>query len=90
MVYSYECSNTIYGTTVNPHNFQKTCGGSTGGEAALIGGGGSILGLGGDLGRSIRIPASFCGICALKPTANRIRFSCMLMFSNLGRGKKKI
>lgn len=75
-----------YGTTVNPNNLQKTSGGSTGGEGALIGGGGSILDLGGDLGGSIRIPASFCGICALKPTANRIRFSCMFMCSNLGRG----
>ncbi|XP_017335039.1 fatty-acid amide hydrolase 1 isoform X1 [Ictalurus punctatus] len=71
-LYNYECSNPIYGTTVNPNNLQKTSGGSTGGEGALIGGGGSILGLGGDLGGSIRIPASFCGICALKPTANRI------------------
>ncbi|KAK3557338.1 hypothetical protein QTP70_026583 [Hemibagrus guttatus] len=71
-LYNYECSNPIYGTTVNPHNLQKTCGGSTGGEAALIGGGGSILGLGSDLGGSLRIPAAFCGVCALKPTTNRI------------------
>lgn len=70
---SYDCSNPIYGQTVNPHNLQKTSGGSSGGEGALIGGGGSVLGLGSDIGGSIRIPASFCGICGLKPTAGRLR-----------------
>ncbi|XP_060723404.1 fatty-acid amide hydrolase 1-like [Tachysurus vachellii] len=69
---NYECSNPIYGRTVNPCNLQKTCGGSSGGEAALIAGGGSILGLGTDIGGSIRIPAAFCGIYGLKPTNNRI------------------
>uniref|UniRef100_A0A3Q4G6W2 Fatty acid amide hydrolase n=1 Tax=Neolamprologus brichardi TaxID=32507 RepID=A0A3Q4G6W2_NEOBR len=68
---SYDCSNPIYGQTVNPHNPQKTSGGSSGGEGALIGGGGSLLGIGTDLGGSIRIPASFCGICGFKPTAGR-------------------
>ncbi|XP_053492952.1 vitamin D3 hydroxylase-associated protein [Ictalurus furcatus] len=69
---NYECSNPIYGRTVNPCNVEKTCGGSSGGEGALIAGGGSILGLGSDLGGSVRIPAAFCGICGLKPTNNRI------------------
>ncbi|XP_061833995.1 fatty-acid amide hydrolase 1 [Nerophis lumbriciformis] len=69
---SYECSNVIYGQTVNPHNLQKTSGGSSGGEGALIGGGGSLLGIGSDIGGSIRIPAAFCGFCALKPTAGRL------------------
>ncbi|KAG7326171.1 hypothetical protein KOW79_009572 [Hemibagrus wyckioides] len=69
---NYECSNPIFGRTVNPCNLGKTCGGSSGGEGALIAGGGSILGLGSDIGGSIRIPAAFCGICGLKPTNNRI------------------
>ncbi|XP_022615276.1 fatty-acid amide hydrolase 1 [Seriola dumerili] len=69
---NYDCSNPIYGQTVNPHNLQKTSGGSSGGEGALIGGGGSLLGLGSDIGGSIRIPASFCGICGFKPTAGRL------------------
>ncbi|XP_051802957.1 vitamin D3 hydroxylase-associated protein-like isoform X4 [Acanthochromis polyacanthus] len=69
---SYDCSNPIYGQTVNPHNLQKTSGGSSGGEGALIGGGGSLLGIGTDVAGSIRIPASFCGICGLKPTAGRL------------------
>uniref|UniRef100_A0AAX7VC53 Fatty-acid amide hydrolase 1 n=1 Tax=Astatotilapia calliptera TaxID=8154 RepID=A0AAX7VC53_ASTCA len=69
---NYDCSNPIYGQTVNPHNPQKTSGGSSGGEGALIGGGGSLLGIGTDIGGSIRIPASFCGICGFKPTAGRL------------------
>uniref|UniRef100_A0A3Q0RZA6 Fatty acid amide hydrolase n=1 Tax=Amphilophus citrinellus TaxID=61819 RepID=A0A3Q0RZA6_AMPCI len=47
---------------------------SSGGEGALIGGGGSLLGIGSDLGGSIRIPASFCGICGFKPTSGRLRW----------------
>ncbi|XP_059196403.1 vitamin D3 hydroxylase-associated protein-like [Centropristis striata] len=69
---NYDCGNPIYGQTLNPHNLQKTCGGSSGGEGALIGGGGSVLGLGSDIGGSIRIPASFCGICGFKPTPGRL------------------
>ncbi|KAJ8276955.1 hypothetical protein GJAV_G00069770 [Gymnothorax javanicus] len=69
---SYDCGNPIFGQTINPHNSQKTPGGSSGGEAALIAAGGSILGIGSDLGGSIRIPASFCGICGFKPTPNRL------------------
>ncbi|XP_069551158.1 fatty-acid amide hydrolase 1 isoform X1 [Brachyistius frenatus] len=69
---SYDCSNPIYGQTLNPHNPQKTSGGSSGGEGALIGGGGSLLGIGSDIGGSVRIPSSFCGICGLKPTPGRL------------------
>nr|XP_014342447.1 PREDICTED: fatty-acid amide hydrolase 1 [Latimeria chalumnae] len=69
---NYDCSNPTYGQTVNLLNPKKTPGGSSGGEGALIGGGGSVLGIGTDIGGSIRIPSSFCGICGLKPTGNRI------------------
>ncbi|XP_016321471.1 vitamin D3 hydroxylase-associated protein-like [Sinocyclocheilus anshuiensis] len=69
---NYDCSNPIYGQTLNPCNLQKSPGGSSGGEGALIGGGGSFLGIGTDIAGSIRIPASFCGICGFKPTARRI------------------
>ncbi|KAM8930863.1 fatty-acid amide hydrolase 1-like [Pelodytes ibericus] len=68
----YETSNPIYGSTLNPHNKKKISGGSSGGEGALIKGGGSALGFGTDIGGSVRLPSSFCGIVALKPTTNRL------------------
>lgn len=84
---NYDCSNPIYGQTLNPHNLQKTAGGSSGGEAALIGGGGSVIGVGTDIGGSARIPASFCGICGFKPTAGRLSAKgCKPIF----RGQKTV
>ncbi|KFO76936.1 Vitamin D3 hydroxylase-associated protein, partial [Cuculus canorus] len=72
---NYDCSNLIFGQTLNPLNHQKTPGGSSGGEGALIAGGGSILGIGSDVAGSIRLPSSFCGLCGLKPTGSRIRYT---------------
>ncbi|KAM6305863.1 fatty-acid amide hydrolase 1 [Aegotheles albertisi] len=69
---SYDCKNLLFGQTYNPLLFTRTPGGSSGGEGALVGGGGSILGFGTDVGGSLRFPAAFCGICALKPTGNRL------------------
>ncbi|XP_067423871.1 vitamin D3 hydroxylase-associated protein-like [Emydura macquarii macquarii] len=74
-LFNYDCSNSIFGQTVNPLNHTKSPGGSSGGEGALIAGGGSILGFGTDIGGSIRLPSSFCGLCGLKPTGNRLSFS---------------
>ncbi|XP_061859303.1 vitamin D3 hydroxylase-associated protein isoform X2 [Colius striatus] len=74
-LFNYDCSNPIFGQTLNPLNPQKSPGGSSGGEGALIAGGGSILGIGSDIGGSIRLPSSFCGLCGLKPTAQRLSLS---------------
>ncbi|XP_073450047.1 LOW QUALITY PROTEIN: vitamin D3 hydroxylase-associated protein-like [Aquarana catesbeiana] len=71
----FETSNTIYGHTKNPHNTAKGASGSSGGEGALIGGGGSVLGFGTDLTGSIRLPSSFCGIAGFKPTSLRLSMS---------------
>ncbi|PIO25637.1 hypothetical protein AB205_0088890 [Aquarana catesbeiana] len=71
----FETSNTIYGHTKNPHNTAKGASGSSGGEGALIGGGGSVLGFGTDLAGSIRLPSSFCGIAGFKPTSLRLSMS---------------
>jgi amidase len=64
-----ETDNALYGRTNNPHDLKRTPGGSSGGEAAIIAAGGSPCGMGTDSGGSVRIPAHFCGVSALKPTA---------------------
>ena len=67
-----ECSSNLYGETVNPYNTRTSSGGSSGGEGALIALRGSLLGVGSDVGGSIRVPAAACGIYGLKPTAFRV------------------
>lgn len=67
-----ESDNPLYGPTNNPWNLDRSPGGSSGGEAAIIAAGGSALGLGADFGGSIREPAHFCGIQGLKPTSGRL------------------
>jgi len=67
-----ESDNLVYGRTNNPYDLTRTPGGSSGGEAAIISACGSPLGLGTDAGGSIRIPAHFCGLAAIKPTSGRV------------------
>ncbi|KAL3831810.1 hypothetical protein ACJMK2_023513 [Sinanodonta woodiana] len=69
---TYECSNPIYGQTLNPHDRTRGPGGSSGGEGCIIGAKGSLLGFGSDIGGSIRIPCHMCGVCGLKPTYRRL------------------
>ena len=71
LLYYIECDNPLYGRTNNPWNLDRSSGGSSGGQAAIIAAGGSPMGLGTDLGGSIRVPATFCGIAGLKPTSGR-------------------
>ncbi|MCI0359611.1 MAG: amidase [Planctomycetaceae bacterium] len=68
----HESDNPVYGRTNNPWDLGRTPGGSTGGEAAIVAARGSPLGLGNDLGGSIRVPCHFCGIHGLKPTSFRL------------------
>ncbi len=63
-----ESVNRVYGRTNNPVNPKFTCGGSSGGEGSIIGAGASLVGVGSDIGGSVRFPAAFCGICSIKPT----------------------
>ena len=63
-----ETENRVYGRTRNPYDPRRTAGGSSGGEGAAIGAGGSPFGLGTDLGGSIRLPAFFNGIFGHKPS----------------------
>ncbi|WII72324.1 amidase [Bdellovibrio sp. 22V] len=64
----FETFNPVYGRTNNPYDLSRTCGGSSGGEGALLGAGATPLGLGSDIGGSIRMPAFFCGVFGHKPT----------------------
>ncbi|WWC58801.1 uncharacterized protein I303_101345 [Kwoniella dejecticola CBS 10117] len=68
---AFECRNPIFLTTTNPHSSDRTCGGSSGGEAALIALHGTPLGWGSDIGGSLRIPAHYSGVCGLKPVRGR-------------------
>lgn len=67
-----ETSNNLYGVTRNPFNRDLTSGGSSGGEGALIGLRGSCLGIGSDIGGSVRSPSANCGLYGLKPTSYRV------------------
>lgn len=64
--------NSLHGGTRNPYDIARSPGASSSGEAAIIAAGGSPLGIGSDSGGSIRLPAHFCGIAALKPTTGLV------------------
>jgi fatty acid amide hydrolase len=68
----YETDNPVFGRTNNPWDLDRGAGGSSGGEAAIIAAGGVPLGLGTDMGGSIRQPAHVCGIHGLRPTGGRL------------------
>ncbi|KAI9661471.1 MAG: hypothetical protein M1831_002993 [Alyxoria varia] len=67
-----ETSSNLYGVTPNPHNSGLTAGGSSGGEGALQALRGSVLGIGSDIGGSIRAPAANNGLYGLKPSCERL------------------
>ncbi|KAG6040793.1 hypothetical protein E4U41_007010 [Claviceps citrina] len=66
-----ESVNNVFGRTVNPLNRRTTSGGSSGGESALLAMKGSPIGVGSDIGGSLRIPAACTGTFALRPSAGR-------------------
>jgi amidase len=70
--FSFDTTNPLYGDTKNPYNLKKTPGGSSGGSAALLAACGTPIELGSDTGGSLRLPAHFCGITAIKPTSGRV------------------
>ena len=63
------------GPVRNPHDHTRTTGGSSSGSAALVAAREVDLGIGGDQGGSIRIPASWCGIYGLKPTYGLVPYT---------------
>ncbi|MBA4601354.1 amidase [Thermoactinomyces mirandus] len=67
-----ETDNSLYGRSNNPWDLSRTPGGSSGGEGALIAAGGAAVGIGSDIGGSIRIPAHFNGVIGFKSGAHQI------------------
>ncbi len=67
-----ETVNRVYGRTNNPYDPRRTVGGSSGGEGAIVGAGGSPFGLGSDIGGSIRMPAFFNGVFGHKPSGGLV------------------
>lgn len=64
--------NDLYGATLNPWETSLTPGGSSGGDAAAVATGMTPLGIGNDYGGSLRQPACFCGVSAIRPSLGRI------------------
>ena len=68
MAADWQTYNDLYGTTNNPWDLERTPGGSSGGAAAAVATGITALEIGSDIGGSLRVPASFCGVFSHKPT----------------------
>lgn len=66
LCFCQETDNKLYGRTNNPWDVERTAGGSSGGEGALIAAGGAAVGIGSDIGGSIRFPAHFNGVIGFK------------------------
>jgi amidase len=73
-----ETDNPVHGRTSNPYDLARTPGGSSGGEAAIVAAQGSPCGLGTDSGASVRLPAHFCGLASIKPSAGRVPLTGVL------------
>ncbi|KAH7140245.1 amidase signature domain-containing protein [Dactylonectria estremocensis] len=72
-----ETYNNIIGRTVNPRNKDWSCGGSSGGEGAMISFRGGVIGVGTDIGGSIRIPSAFNFLYGLRPSHGRLPYAKM-------------
>lgn len=74
----WHTDNDLFGPTRNPWDATRSPGGSSGGDAVAVATGMTPLGLGGDYGGSLRIPAGYCGISSLRPTPGRVPLASSL------------
>ncbi len=72
VLYSPDCVNDPFGATKNPWDLERTPGGSSGGDAAIVAAAGSPLSIGADHSGSLRLPAAWCGLFTVKPTSRRL------------------
>jgi AtzE family amidohydrolase len=70
--YGFTNENTYYGPVRNPHDRDRTAGGSSGGSGAAVGSACVPMALGTDTNGSVRVPAALCGVFGLKPTYGRV------------------
>lgn len=66
----YESANFVYGRTNNPYDVRRIVGGSSGGEGCILGAGAAVIGVGSDIGGSIRMPCFFNGVFGHKPSSD--------------------
>ncbi|KAL4798288.1 amidase signature domain-containing protein [Aspergillus venezuelensis] len=71
--------NHVFGQSLNSLNTALISGGSSGGEGALVGCGGSILGIGTDIGGSVRVPSNLQGLYSICPSTGRVPWDCSYM-----------
>lgn len=81
LAFSLEGENTFHGTPRNPAAPDRLPGGSSSGSAVAVAGHEADLALGTDTGGSVRVPASFCGVHAMRPTHGRISLTGVLPFA---------
>ncbi|KIW30847.1 uncharacterized protein PV07_02540 [Cladophialophora immunda] len=87
---SLDSINNVFGRTMNPINRLCTAGGSSGGEGVLVAMKGSILGIGTDIGGSIRVPAMCNGVYGFKPSNNRIPYGGQALTGREGMSRTSV